>query len=681
MKSPQASSVVSSLVCHGETKSKSNQNNPDISDSPTVGEQTSTIVNNTNIGGPDSKCGLAELTLNSAAASLCPSSSSSASSVCSQEDVSPPNSPQIEHPLFTPGAALVPLHSSFPSHYTHHLQPPSSTHSFYPHHQFFPGIPTAPTIGIMDTDPLNRPLVPGANAEFCCDWSTTSTYSSPMREMEACLLTAGKGRSPHHAHYSTPSPSTQRGDASPLSIHNVHNLHHHHHSHHNSHPLSQGQNAQQGMLYTGSGLSKPVDSHNSNIPFSMSSDSATSNNNVIVNSRSVSKSPMDQSHQHHANSSSVVGNGKQSQTSTTSSTPNQGAKLVLHQKLMNVTATLEMKALWDEFNELGTEMIVTKAGRRMFPTYQVRIYGMDPMADYMLMMDFIPVDDKRYRYAFHSSSWVVAGKADPNSPPRIHVHPESPTKGAQWMKQVISFDKLKLTNNQLDDNGHIILNSMHRYQPRFHVVYVNPKNEDVSQSENFKTFIFAETKFTAVTAYQNHRITQLKIASNPFAKGSVVDGLGHSGTPSGPNNVPTSGSNSSNLQVNPQSSVVGSSSGATGANNSNTSSSGQSRASSATKESPSHQSNGVSSTNNAAASGITASSNSSANNSSTNNSSSRLNNSQHQQQSSSHQQPSSSSGGLTPRATAVSSFTMHSSEQQYSASAIAASKDVKVSTV
>ncbi|GFY67617.1 t-box transcription factor TBX1-A, partial [Trichonephila inaurata madagascariensis] len=156
---------------------------------------------------------------------------------------------------------------------------------------------------------------------------------------------------------------------------------------------------------------------------------------------------------------------------------------------------------------------------RMFPTFQVKIYGMDPMSDYIVMMDFVPVDDKRYRYAFHSSSWVVAGKADPNMPPRMHLHPDSPAKGAQWMKQVISFDKLKLTNNQMDDNGHIILNSMHRYQPRFHVVYVNPKGEDPTQFENFKTFIFPETKFTAVTAYQNHRITQLKIASNPFAKG------------------------------------------------------------------------------------------------------------------------------------------------------------------
>lgn len=42
-----------------------------------------------------------------------------------------------------------------------------------------------------------------------------------------------------------------------------------------------------------------------------------------------------------------------------------------------------------------------------------------------------------------------------NMPPRIHVHPDSPAKGSHWSKQVVSFDKLKLTNNQLDDNGHV----------------------------------------------------------------------------------------------------------------------------------------------------------------------------------------------------------------------------------
>ncbi|XP_048411663.2 T-box transcription factor TBX1 isoform X2 [Stegostoma tigrinum] len=209
-----------------------------------------------------------------------------------------------------------------------------------------------------------------------------------------------------------------------------------------------------------------------------------------------------------------------SNCSSITATGSSKAPVKKNPKVANITVQLEMKALWDEFNQLGTEMIVTKAGRRMFPTFQVKIFGMDPMADYMLLMDFVPVDDKRYRYAFHSSSWLVAGKADPATPGRVHYHPDSPAKGAQWMKQIVSFDKLKLTNNLLDDNGHIILNSMHRYQPRFHVVYVDPrKDSEKYAEENFKTFLFEETRFTAVTAYQNHRITQLKIASNPFAKG------------------------------------------------------------------------------------------------------------------------------------------------------------------
>ncbi|NXU67746.1 TBX10 factor, partial [Horornis vulcanius] len=180
--------------------------------------------------------------------------------------------------------------------------------------------------------------------------------------------------------------------------------------------------------------------------------------------------------------------------------------------------------------------------RRMFPTFQVKLSGLDPLADYVLLMDFIPLDDKRYRwgggsggrgrdlgvlspslpcrYAFHSSSWLAAGRAEPAAPGRVHFHPDSPAKGAQWMRQIVSFDKLKLTNNLLDDNGHIILNSMHRYQPRFHVVFVDPRRDSERFAhQNFKSFSFPETQFMAVTAYQNHRITQLKIASNPFAKG------------------------------------------------------------------------------------------------------------------------------------------------------------------
>ncbi|XP_046364793.2 T-box transcription factor TBX20-like isoform X2 [Haliotis rufescens] len=193
-------------------------------------------------------------------------------------------------------------------------------------------------------------------------------------------------------------------------------------------------------------------------------------------------------------------------------------------ELENVNCRLETKELWDKFHELGTEMIITKSGRRMFPTLRVSFTGLEPDTKYIVLMDIIPVDNKRYRYAYHRSSWLVAGKADPPLPTRFHVHPDSPFTGDQLQKQTVSFEKLKLTNNMLDKNGHIILNSMHKYQPRIHIVKkrdATPNQPSLTSldAEEFRTFVFPECVFIAVTAYQNQLITKLKIDSNPFAKG------------------------------------------------------------------------------------------------------------------------------------------------------------------
>ncbi|XP_072268280.1 T-box transcription factor TBX20 isoform X3 [Pyxicephalus adspersus] len=189
--------------------------------------------------------------------------------------------------------------------------------------------------------------------------------------------------------------------------------------------------------------------------------------------------------------------------------------------MAKISCSLETKELWDKFHDLGTEMIITKSGRRMFPTIRVSFSGVDPDAKYIVLMDIVPVDNKRYRYAYHRSSWLVAGKADPPLPARLYVHPDSPFTGEQLLKQMVSFEKVKLTNNELDQHGHIILNSMHKYQPRVHII--KKKDHTASllnlKSEEFRTFIFQETVFTAVTAYQNQLITKLKIDSNPFAKG------------------------------------------------------------------------------------------------------------------------------------------------------------------
>ncbi|KAJ3598318.1 hypothetical protein NHX12_001829 [Muraenolepis orangiensis] len=191
------------------------------------------------------------------------------------------------------------------------------------------------------------------------------------------------------------------------------------------------------------------------------------------------------------------------------------------EEMARITCSLETKELWDKFHELGTEMIITKSGRRMFPTIRVSFSGVDPDAKYIVLMDIVPVDNKRYRYAYHRSSWLVAGKADPPLPARLYVHPDSPFTGEQLLKQMVSFEKVKLTNNELDQHGHIILNSMHKYQPRVHIIKKKEHTASLLnlKSEEFRTFVFTETTFTAVTAYQNQLITKLKIDSNPFAKG------------------------------------------------------------------------------------------------------------------------------------------------------------------
>lgn len=56
---------------------------------------------------------------------------------------------------------------------------------------------------------------------------------------------------------------------------------------------------------------------------------------------------------------------------------------------------------------------------------------------------------------------MVAGKADPEMPKRMYIHPDSPSTGEQWMQKVVSFHKLKLTNNISDKHGFVSIANVH----------------------------------------------------------------------------------------------------------------------------------------------------------------------------------------------------------------------------
>ncbi|XP_073529356.1 T-box transcription factor T-like isoform X2 [Phyllobates terribilis] len=171
--------------------------------------------------------------------------------------------------------------------------------------------------------------------------------------------------------------------------------------------------------------------------------------------------------------------------------------------------TLEETDLWKRFKELTNEMIVTKNGRRMFPVLKISVTGLDPNAMYSFLMDFVTADNNRWKYV--NGQWVPGGKPEPQAPSCVYIHPDSPNFGAHWMKAPVSFSKVKLTN-KMNGEGQIMLNSLHKYEPRIHIVRVGGPQKMITSHS------FPETQFIAVTAYQNEEITALKIKHNPFAK-------------------------------------------------------------------------------------------------------------------------------------------------------------------
>lgn len=52
----------------------------------------------------------------------------------------------------------------------------------------------------------------------------------------------------------------------------------------------------------------------------------------------------------------------------------------------------------------------------------------------------------------------------------------------------------------------IILNSMHKYQPRLHIVKADENNAFGSKNTAYCTHVFRETSFISVTSYQNHKV-------------------------------------------------------------------------------------------------------------------------------------------------------------------------------
>ena len=134
---------------------------------------------------------------------------------------------------------------------------------------------------------------------------------------------------------------------------------------------------------------------------------------------------------------------------------------------------------------------------------------------YTVLLEFKQIETHRWKYV--NGEWLAGGKAEPAPQSAVYTHPDSPNFGAHWQKEPITFAKVKLTN-KTKGTGQIMLNSLHKYEPRVHVMRVPGQGGDHSSQTQAWTFPFPSTQFVAVTAYQNEEVTALKIKHNPFAK-------------------------------------------------------------------------------------------------------------------------------------------------------------------
>lgn len=91
----------------------------------------------------------------------------------------------------------------------------------------------------------------------------------------------------------------------------------------------------------------------------------------------------------------------------------------------------------------------------MFPSLQVNVSGMSDYQKYAVILDFVPVDNFRYKFEFETSRWMYACDEGTPPPTRFYVHPKYPAYGSNWMSSVVDFTRCKLTNNSIEAAGHV----------------------------------------------------------------------------------------------------------------------------------------------------------------------------------------------------------------------------------
>uniref|UniRef100_A0A1I8AB36 T-box domain-containing protein n=1 Tax=Steinernema glaseri TaxID=37863 RepID=A0A1I8AB36_9BILA len=217
----------------------------------------------------------------------------------------------------------------------------------------------------------------------------------------------------------------------------------------------------------------------------------------------------------------------------------------------NIEVTIKEIDRWEQFYQIGNEMIVARKGRLVeiwigtlseaatdsviysplvlalnpFPAFDFDVSGLERNTEYRFAIAFERCDDKRYTH--QDGVWKGHGRGEPLGAATLLGHHREAQSGRQWMREGVRFHKLRFTNNAqttstTDASNTIHLLSMHKYRPVVYVWRVEP--HPLHPEHLVARITFTVMEFIAVTAYQSGKLKDLKVAFNPFAKAFRKDG-------------------------------------------------------------------------------------------------------------------------------------------------------------
>uniref|UniRef100_A0A1I7U965 T-box domain-containing protein n=1 Tax=Caenorhabditis tropicalis TaxID=1561998 RepID=A0A1I7U965_9PELO len=180
---------------------------------------------------------------------------------------------------------------------------------------------------------------------------------------------------------------------------------------------------------------------------------------------------------------------------------------------IDITLSPQHDSIWKECHKLDHEMIITTAGRRIFPTLEFAITGLEETKSYTMCLQLDFVDDKKSRRV--GGGWHETVSQERKEAPRMVYHHDGAQSGKVWMERFINFDQIRITNQKSKENvnpSFVHLFTQHRYIP---VLTVYEEGGNLVHTARLE-----HTQFITVTSYHNQEINNLKKNANPYSTGS-----------------------------------------------------------------------------------------------------------------------------------------------------------------